>query len=128
MHLATSLSVGLLYVLPFCATAEFRTQREILTYQYPGKDSRPALPRLDETSIDDLRRLFSDGSLTSYDLVEVSHPFWPGLSLNIDWIQAYFERTREINSVLHAVGELNPDALAIARSLDAERTAGIVRG
>lgn len=45
-----------------------------------------------------------------------------------DLVQAYLERTWEVNSVLHAVGEINPDALAIARSLDAERATGSVRG
>ena len=43
-------------------------------------------------------------------------------------MKAYIERTREVNGILHAVSEINPDALAIARSLDAERAAGSVRG
>ena len=43
-------------------------------------------------------------------------------------MKAYIERIREVNGILHAVGEINPDALAIARSLDAERAAGSVRG
>ena len=43
-------------------------------------------------------------------------------------MKACIERTREVNGILHAVSEINPDALAIARSLDAERAAGSVRG
>ncbi|RJE85109.1 amidase [Paenibacillus sp. 1011MAR3C5] len=34
---------------------------------------------------------------------------------------AYIDRIREINPLIHAVLELNPDAIDIARSLDAER-------
>ena len=34
----------------------------------------------------------------------------------------------EVNSTLHVVTELNPDAPAIAASLDAERSKGSVRG
>ena len=72
MHLAVSLYVGLLYVLPSCATAELQPQREILTYQNPGKTTQESLPRLDEITIDDLQKLYGEGSLTSYDLVQVS--------------------------------------------------------
>lgn len=37
-------------------------------------------------------------------------------------------RVDEVNSKVHAVGELNPDALRIARKLDNERAAGHIRG
>ncbi|KAL8832436.1 MAG: hypothetical protein Q9191_000256 [Dirinaria sp. TL-2023a] len=110
MHLAISLYVGLLYVLP-CAITESQPQREILTYQYSGKNAQQVFPQVDEITIDDLQQLYSEGSLNSYNLV-----------------QAYLERIRDVNSMLHAVGEINPDALAIASSLDAERAAGSVRG
>ncbi len=43
-------------------------------------------------------------------------------------LQAYIERISEVNHVLHAVSEINPDALCIARALDAERLSGHVRG
>ncbi len=43
-------------------------------------------------------------------------------------IKAFIERTLEVNSVLHAVGEINPDALSIAQRLDVERAAGRTRG
>ncbi|MCJ1388190.1 hypothetical protein MMC18_001035 [Xylographa bjoerkii] len=66
---------------------------------------------LDEITIDDLITYFADGTLTSVDLVRV-----------------YIERIFEVNHVLHAVGEINPDALSIARILDAERVQGRLRG
>ncbi|MCJ1281534.1 hypothetical protein MMC26_000854 [Xylographa opegraphella] len=66
---------------------------------------------LDEITIDDLIHYFADGTLTSVDLV-----------------RAYIERIFEVNHVLHAVGEINPDALSIARILDAERVQGHIRG
>ena len=42
--------------------------------------------------------------------------------------QAYLDRIHEVNHIFHSVSELNPDAISIARNLDAERTAGHVRG
>jgi amidase len=42
--------------------------------------------------------------------------------------EAYLARIRAIDPILHAVIELNPDALAIADAMDAERKAGKVRG
>ncbi|KAL8900690.1 MAG: hypothetical protein Q9192_000940 [Flavoplaca navasiana] len=68
-------------------------------------------PLLDEISIDKLHALFANGSLTSVNLVH-----------------AYIERIHEINPSLRAVGEINPDALDIARALDVERSLGRVRG
>ena len=41
---------------------------------------------------------------------------------------AYLARIAEVNPILHAVIETNPDALYIAASLDAERKAGNVIG
>ena len=43
-------------------------------------------------------------------------------------MQAHIQRTEEVNGILHAVSEINPDALTLARELDAERAAGSVRG
>ena len=42
--------------------------------------------------------------------------------------KAYLARINEVNPVLHAVIETNPDALSIAASLDAEREGGMIRG
>ncbi len=74
MHLAASLYLGLLYVLPSFSilAAESRGQRELLTYQHPQDFDQKAFPRLDEITIDELQSLFSDGTLTSEVLVNVS--------------------------------------------------------
>ena len=45
-----------------------------------------------------------------------------------DLVNAYIARINEVNSTLHAVIEINPDALAIAKELDEERANGTVRG
>jgi amidase len=37
-------------------------------------------------------------------------------------------RILEVNDILHAVTEINPDALRIAAELDAERIGGRIRG
>lgn len=49
-------------------------------------------------------------------------------SLPTDLEQTYIARILEVNSTLHAVTELNPDAVSIAAELDAERSRGTVRG
>ncbi|PVH82022.1 amidase signature enzyme [Cadophora sp. DSE1049] len=41
---------------------------------------------------------------------------------------AYLARIAEVNNTFHAVTEVNPDALAIAAELDAERSTGSIRG
>ena len=43
-------------------------------------------------------------------------------------LKAYIRRIREVNPLLNAVGEVNPDAFLIAQDLDNERAAGRVRG
>lgn len=45
-----------------------------------------------------------------------------------DLVDAYFKRIHEVNDTLHAVTELNPDALLIAHELDKERKDGTLRG
>ena len=42
--------------------------------------------------------------------------------------QAYLERIRVLDGLVHSIIELNPDALAIADAMDAEKKAGKVRG
>lgn len=42
-------------------------------------------------------------------------------------MKTYFLRIQEVNPLLNAVTELNPDALDIAASLDAERANGTLR-
>ncbi|KAM7218658.1 amidase [Rhypophila decipiens] len=70
-----------------------------------------ALPSLLDATIDDLRAGLEDGDFTSVDLVT-----------------AYIARITEVNHVLHAVTEINPDALGIAAELDEERAQGKCRG
>ncbi|OCK78228.1 amidase [Lepidopterella palustris CBS 459.81] len=47
---------------------------------------------------------------------------------SVDLVNTYVARINEMNSTLHMVTELNPDALCIAAELDAERANGTVRG
>ncbi|EPS41370.1 hypothetical protein H072_4730 [Dactylellina haptotyla CBS 200.50] len=75
------------------------------------KISLSEIPDLIDITIDDITTYLYDGCFTSYQLT-----------------QAYIARINEVNSTLHAVLELNPDALSIAASLDAERTKGKIRG
>ena len=67
-----------------------------------------------EATIDDLQGRMQSGKLTAHELTE-----------------AYLDRIAAVDRSgpsLHAVIEINPDALAIADALDAERKAGHVRG
>ncbi|KAG0650058.1 amidase, partial [Hyphodiscus hymeniophilus] len=50
-----------------------------------------------------------------------------GAFTSVDLTKAYILRIEEVNSVLHAVTEINPDALSIAAGLDAERGNGTIR-
>jgi amidase len=45
-----------------------------------------------------------------------------------DVSQAYQRRIEEVNPKLHAVTEINPDAIEIARKLDQERKLNKIRG
>jgi amidase len=74
----------------------------------------PAAFAFPEATIDDLQARMNAGTLTSHDLTA-----------------AYLRRIADVDRAgpaLHAVIELNPDALEIATGLDAERKAGKVRG
>jgi amidase len=73
-----------------------------------------ATPRVEEASIADLQAMMASGKASSVDLV-----------------RAYLARIAAMDRkgpALRAVIALNPDALAQARALDAERKAGHVRG
>lgn len=69
---------------------------------------------LEEATVADLQSAMAAGKYTAHDLVE----------LYVLRIQAMDKRGPTVNAVI----ELNPDALAIADQLDAERRAGKVRG
>lgn len=68
-------------------------------------DGKP-FPSLIDATLDDLAQGLDAGLFTSVDLVN-----------------AYTARILEVNATLRMVTELNPDALAIAAALDAERAA-----
>src|SRR4051812_7227027 len=67
--------------------------------------------RLEEASIADLQAAMAEGALNARVLV-----------------RGYQARIRDLDRKLGSVLEVNPDAYAIARDLDAERRAGHVRG
>ncbi|TKA32432.1 hypothetical protein B0A50_01539 [Salinomyces thailandicus] len=49
-----------------------------------------------------------------------------GLFTSVDLVTAYMDRINEVNSTLHMVTELNPDALSIAAEADAMRANGTI--
>ncbi|KAG8162126.1 hypothetical protein KVR01_007891 [Diaporthe batatas] len=77
----------------------------------PHQSAAPLFPSLIDATLADLSTGLENGAFTSVDLV-----------------QTYVARIQETNGVLHAVTEINPDALAIAASLDAARRDGQVFG
>ncbi|MDB6094559.1 MAG: gatA 1 [Verrucomicrobia bacterium] len=75
--------------------------------------TRPAFP-VAEVTIDEIQARFKSGAYSSREAT-----------------QAYLDRIEALNHAgpqLNAVIEVNPDALAIAAALDAERKAGKIRG
>ncbi|KAF2103069.1 amidase [Rhizodiscina lignyota] len=67
-------------------------------------------------------------SLMDVTIDELQTGFESGLFSSVQLTQAYIARIKEANLTLHAVTELNPDALEIAAQLDAERSNGTSRG
>ncbi|KAF2744890.1 amidase signature enzyme [Sporormia fimetaria CBS 119925] len=51
-----------------------------------------------------------------------------GLFTSVDLVDAYIARIEEVNPILNAVTEINPDARDIAKELDEERKCGRSRG
>jgi amidase len=76
-----------------------------------GTNAGTASRDVGEIDIRTLQAWMQDGKATARQLVE-----------------AYSARIRELDGRLRSVLEINPDALAIADALDAERAAGQVRG
>ncbi|KAI9713729.1 MAG: hypothetical protein M1812_006567 [Candelaria pacifica] len=68
-------------------------------------------PDLVDVTVEDLTTGLESGQFTSVDLVT-----------------AYLARISEINPILNAVTEVNPDALTLARQMDAMRANGTTRG
>lgn len=81
-------------------------------------------------TLEDLQHGLEQGFFSSTDLVEVmrSSSFPPRFALALTGSQAYLERIRQVNDQVHAVTEVNPDAIDIARRLDNERKENAVRG
>lgn len=84
----------------------------------PGLQAAPAAGRIFgegapwfDATIPALQRMMAAGALTSRELT-----------------QGYLARIQDLNPILHAVIETNPQAVSIATRLDAERRAGRVRG
>lgn len=65
--------------------------------------------------------------LLNASLEELSTGLERGTFSSVDLTKAYILRIEDVNSVLHAVTEINPDALSIAAALDAERASGTIR-
>jgi amidase len=59
---------------------------------------------------------------------EIQDGFECGVFSSVQLTMAYIARITEVNSILNVVLEINPDALAIAADLDAQRAAGNVIG
>jgi amidase len=70
-----------------------------------------AVPSLIDITLEDIVAALDSKSFTSVDLVE-----------------AYIARIKEVNDEFHAVIEINPDAISIARQLDEERSKNGSRG
>ncbi|KAF1965603.1 amidase signature enzyme [Bimuria novae-zelandiae CBS 107.79] len=60
-------------------------------------------------------------SLLDTSLFELCYGLDQGLFTSVDLIRAYLQRIREVDSNYHAVIEVNPDALDIAKQMDVER-------
>jgi amidase len=67
-------------------------------------------------------------SLSSITIEELTSGLETGCFTSVDLVNTYLARIAEVNDDLHAIIELNPDAISIAASLDAERKNGTVRG
>ncbi|KIX07216.1 uncharacterized protein Z518_01869 [Rhinocladiella mackenziei CBS 650.93] len=89
-------------------------------YYYPNEDASPIarfpMPpcqgvTLEEATIDQLQDYMDQGQLTAVAI-----------------LMCYFARYTQVNGYVNGILQWNPDALAIAQALDAERAAGRVRG
>ena len=65
-------------------------------------------------------------SLIDVDLEDLVTGLENGLFTSVDLVKAYSARILEVNSTLHMVTELNPDAIKIAQQADALRANGTI--
>ncbi|KAI1775450.1 amidase signature domain-containing protein [Hypoxylon cercidicola] len=63
-------------------------------------------------------------SMIDVTIDDLSAGLESGLFTSVDLVNTYVSRIMEVNDTLHAVIEINPDALAIAADLDAKRAMG----
>ncbi|KAJ5719785.1 hypothetical protein N7493_007363 [Penicillium malachiteum] len=77
--------------------------------------------RLINASIKDLAESLQRGEVTSVSLVEVGE-------LNKPCRMAYIARIQQVNGIVKAVSEINPDALELAEKCDEERLSGRSKG
>ncbi|RYP37325.1 hypothetical protein DL767_002968 [Monosporascus sp. MG133] len=63
-------------------------------------------------------------SLIDVTIDDLQEGLRSGLFSSVDLVNAYLARIQEVNGTLHAVTEVNPDALHIARELDSMRVNG----
>lgn len=75
------------------------------------KEPNPTVFDLNEQTIEQLQKSMQSGKLSAVDIC-----------------QKYYDRIQEVDPMLHAVIEVNPDALKIAQQLDQERKNGKIRG
>ncbi|KAL7621665.1 hypothetical protein AAE478_008992 [Parahypoxylon ruwenzoriense] len=67
-------------------------------------------------------------SLIDVTIDDLSAGLESGLFTSVDLVNAYVARILEVNDTLHAVTEINPDALSIAADIDAMRAKGTTLG
>lgn len=67
-------------------------------------------------------------SLIEVDLEDLVDGLESGLFTSVDLVKAYTARIMEVNSTLHMVTEINPDAVMIAQQADARRANGSTLG
>lgn len=96
------------------ATLALATSARSPLAQAPGAPDSASLSWLNEVSISDLQQHLADGTATSRAVVQ--------------WYLARINSIDTSGPSLHSFIELNPDALADADRLDAERKTGKVRG
>lgn len=80
------------------------------------------------TSFSEVSRIDVLAVLTWLTFVVILNVLCDLIELTWNLSQAFVARINEVNSTLHAVLQINPDALDIAHKLDVERAHGRVRG
>ena len=93
-----------------------------------GTGTTPSLARIAGTGATRARRRDAEGDVEEKTIRELQHAMKSGAATSRSLVEAYRKRIGELDRELHAVIELNPDALAIADAMDAERKSGKVRG